>query len=108
MTDWISKIRKGDVLRSRTGMLRIVRHVSHQMVKHHGLRTSVTFTIQRCSWTSRPHTVYTGNDLRQMGYQPVRGRFALRTKFDRTLEKDFDAPNAAACTFKCCDMKGIA
>jgi len=105
---WISKIKKGDVLRSGTGMLRIVRRVSHSFIKYYGIRTSVTFTIQACSWTGRPYTVLTGNDLVQMGYIPMRGRFALKTKFDRTLERDFSADTAADCELTCCDVKGVA
>lgn len=108
MTDWIPRIKKGDVLRSRTGMLRIVRKVSHSHIPHYGIRTSVTFTIQRCSWTTRPYTIYNGNDLRQMGYTPLRGRFHLKTKFDKTLERDFSAKDAKECVFDCCDVRGIA
>ncbi len=105
---WISRIKKGDVLRSGSGMLRIVRRVSHSHNKYYGTRTSVTFTIQSCSWTGRPYTVYNGNDLVQMGYAPVAGRFALRTKFDKTLERDFSAKDSRECEFSCCDVRGVA
>lgn len=68
MKQWIPKIKKGDVLRSGTGILRVVRDVHHAHVGDH-VRVSVTFTIRRCSWTQRCYTVYTGNDLVQMGYR---------------------------------------
>lgn len=105
---WISRIKKGDVLRSKSGMLRIVRRVSHSHIRFYGIRTTVTFTIQACSWTGRPYTVLTGNDLVQMGYEPVAERFPLRTKFDRTLELDFSAHRSADCVFSCCDVRGVA
>jgi hypothetical protein len=105
---WISRLKKGDVLRSRSGMLRIIRRVSHSKIPFYGIRTTVTFTIQTCSWTGRPYTIYTGNDLVQMGYEQVDARFALRRKFDRALELDFEAPTAAACEFSCCDVRGVA
>lgn len=105
---WISRIRKGDVLRSRSGFLRIVRRVSHSRIPFYGIRTSVYFTIQHCSWTHRPYTIYTGNDLVQMGYEPVAARFPLRTKFDRTLEQSFDAGRSEDCVLDCCAVKGVA
>lgn len=105
---WISRIKKGDVLRTGSGKLRIVRRVSHSNIPFYGIRTNVTFAIQACSWTHRPYTIYTGNDLVQMGYEPVAARFPLRTKFDRTLERDFEAPTSEYCVFDCCAVRGIA
>lgn len=101
--DWISRIRKGDVLRSRNGVLRVVRAVSHTR------RTTVTFVIRRCSWTTRCYTIYTGNDLRQMGYAPTNVRMPLRTKFDRLIEAEFHRPGPAnVCFLHCCDVTGIS
>ena len=105
---WISRIKKGDVLRSKGGMLRIVRRVSHSDIPSYGIRTSVYFAIQHCSWTGRPYTIYTGNDLVQMGYEPIRGRFPPRTQFDRTLERDFEAKKSDDCVLDCCSVKGVA
>jgi len=105
---WISCLKKGDVLRSKSGLLRIIRRVSHSKIPFYGIRTTVTFTIQSCSWTGRPYTIYTGNDLVQMGYEQVDARFPLRTKFDRALEKDFSADKSADCEFSCCDVRGVA
>ena len=34
--DWIHRIKKGDVLRSGSGRLRVVRDVSHNLVENHG------------------------------------------------------------------------
>ena len=66
---WIKKLQKGDVIRSRSGALRVVRAVDHFGP---GIcRTVVHLAIKRCSWTHRAYTVYNGNDLRQMGYRMV-------------------------------------
>ena len=106
---WISRLKKGDVLRSRSGMLRVVRHVSHNKIPGYGIRTTLIFSIQRNSWTTRPYTVYTGNDLVQMGYVKTRARRALRSKFDRTLESDFDRRGSAAeCSLHSWDVLGVA
>ena len=102
---WIKRIRKGDILRSGSGMLRVVRAVSH-----HGPsipKTNVTFSIKRCSWTGRCYTVMTGNDLRQLGYRPTRGRMRLRGKLDLLIEGDFGAsPGDTRLT--CCDVEGVS
>ena len=102
---WVLRLRKGDVLKSRTGRLRVVRKVS---IGRTVASTTVIFSIQHCSWTGRPYTVYTGNDLRQMGYRPTKARVRLNSQFARLLEADFGATRSSDCTFTCCDVEGIA
>lgn len=112
---WIGRIQKGDVLRSRSGMLRVVREVSHHEVRYSGpphIRTSVVFAIKHCSWTRRPYTVYTGNDLVQMGYRPTSARVSLRKKIDRAIARVYGAtPNWSArkpYEITCCDVEDVA
>jgi len=106
---WIKRIRKGDVLESRSGRLRIVRSVSHSVIPGYDIRTTVIFTIMRCSWTTRCYTVYTGNDLVQMGYRPVKARVRLVKPFDKKIEAEFNRKgNASECVLRCCDVEGIA
>ena len=113
--DWIARIRKGDVLRSGSGVLRVVRNVSHSEVRWSGpphIRTSVVFAIKHCSWTKRPYTVYTGNNLVQMGYQPTRARVTLQKRIDRAIMRVYGAaPNWShkkPYEVTCCDVEGIA
>ena len=103
---WIKQIRKGDVVESKTKSLRIVRAVQHSGPSLG--KTSVTFAIQHCSWTGRCYTVYTGSDLRTMGYRPVRARFRLRTDFDVAIEREFGRPPGQKRTLGCCDVLGVA
>ncbi len=106
--DWTARIRVGDVLRARTGQLRVVRHVHHAIVKWSGpihLRTSVTFKINRCAWTRRCYTVYTSSDLRTMGYQPTRARVELHTKMDRAILRDITSGDRPMLT--CCDVESV-
>ena len=115
---WIHKIKKGDVLKSGSGKLRVVRDVSHNQVKHYALRTSVTFAIMHCSWTERPYTTYTGQDLVNMKYRPTRAKVTLRKKIDKAIERvmyardgrsalpDYGAKKPYEVT--CCDVEGIA
>jgi hypothetical protein len=108
---WVSRIRKGDVLRSGSGVLRVVREVSHSEIRYSGpphIRTSVYFAIKRCSWTRRCYTVYTGNDLIQMGYRPVRARVTLRKSIDRAIERDIQRPGYHKPKLTCCDVEGVA
>ena len=115
--DWIHRIKKGDVLRSGSGRLRVVRDVSHNLVENH-LRTNVTFAIQHCSWTGRPYTTYTGQDLVQMKYSPTRAKVTLRKEIDKAIERVMYArdglsalPNYGAKKLyevTCCDVEGLS
>lgn len=103
--EWIKTINRGDVLESKSGKLRIVRRVSHggpSLPKTH-----VWLTIQKCSWTHRPYTMYNGNDLRQMGFNPTGVRVKLRGRFDREMDRQFDAQDSRDCTISCCEVTGI-
>jgi len=108
---WIARIRKGDVLRAGSGLLRVVRHVSHSTVKWNGpahTRTNVYFSIKHCSWTHRCYTVYTGNDLVQMGYRPTRARVKLRKKIDRIIEHDITNRDRFDQKLTCCDVESVS
>lgn len=105
---WIHRIQLGDVLRAGSGLLRVVRAVTHSPIDYGGnphIRTMVTFSIRHCSWTRRCYTCYTGNDLVQMGYRPTRARVKLRKSIDRAIRADFGADNPK---LTCCDVEGVA
>lgn len=105
---WINRIKRGDVLRSPSGKLRIVREVHHHDSGSIN-KTYVTFAIQRCSWTGRCFTVYTGNDLRGGGWRPVGASVKLNTKFDRLIQWEIvERPLPAEIKIHCCDVVGIA
>lgn len=105
-SDWISRIEKGDIIRSRDGVLRVVRHVSHWVNSHSGQRrTNVFLAIRKPSWTRRPYTVYGDNDLRQMGYRPTGKKWPLDSEFDRNLERSF---GSTPCTASVYDYLGVA
>jgi hypothetical protein len=98
---WIKQLVKGDVIVSRNGNLRVIRRVTH-----HGPsipKTYITLAIKHCSWTGRAYTVYNGNDLRQMGYRPIKANFALRSRVDRLMEEEFDRPGKERPVLTCCD-----
>lgn len=113
---WISQIEKGDVLRTRSGTLRVVRYVNHHFIprrrgrhrKYEGIpRTSVSFTITRCSWTGRCYTTMNGNDLVQMGYRPTKATWHLRTDLDKAIEGQINARLSDPIELHCCDVKGL-
>jgi hypothetical protein len=102
---WIKRIQKGDVLKSGSGVFRVVRYVAH-----HGPslgKTSVYFTIRHPSWTGRPYTAVNGSDLRTFGYSPTHVRLKLNKEFDKKLEEDFQAPNTIQWNFRAADVRGI-
>lgn len=94
--EWMSKVVKGSLIRSRSGkVVRIVRHVNRHA---NGDLDSVYVVKQKCSWTSRPFTILSYNDLIQQGYTLVEG---VKAKLDRIvdmqLEKSRHAPYAKNC-----------
>lgn len=115
MTDysWCETVKKGDVLRSSTGLLRIVRNVHHftpslRPSRKRPPKTIVTFAIQRCSWTTRCDTAYSTRELARNGYLPTGLRQRLTTEFDRQFEQEIGRPGSAAeCELHCCDVKGL-
>ena len=106
--EWIKRIKKGDVLRSGNGVLRVVRDVSHSKISHYDVRTTLVFSIRRCSWTGRCYTVYTGNDLVQMGYRPTRAKVKLTWKIDKAIEREITTnPPPGQYGLKCCDVENV-
>ncbi len=114
---WIHKIQKGDVLRWPSGRLRAVRDV-HRYRTPRSVVTIVSFAIQHCSWTQRPTTTYTSNDLRQIGVRPTKARVSLRKKIDKAIEREIagspSGPRKGMPRIReerelfCCDVIGVA
>lgn len=102
--DWVKRIRVGDVLRARSGLLRVVREVHHE-----GTKTVVTFAIKRCSWTGRCYTVYFHNDLKSMGFRPTGKRMRLSREIDRAIREEIvEHYIPEKIKLHCCDVKGIS
>jgi hypothetical protein len=99
---WIHKLQKGDIVKSGTGRMRVVRNVTH------GKRTVVSFAIAHCSWTGRAYTVLTESDLRTLGYRPTGIRYGLRTQLDKKREFEICHRGSGAPEITCCDVKDIA
>lgn len=108
MKDWTNRLKVGDIVRFPSGMLRTVRRVKHPDSptdrRGNKYRSSVTFSIQACSWTGRCYTCYTSSDLRTMGCRPTRARNPLRTKLDRKI---CAAMASHEHLLKCCDVIGV-
>jgi hypothetical protein len=108
-THWTKYIKVGDVLRSGSGVLRVVRAVHSCRVddgygRSH-TRETFTFSIRKCSWTHRCYTSYNGNDLVQMGYRPTGTHVKLNKKIDRVIQAEFGKRERG---LSCCDVVGVA
>lgn len=98
---WIKALRVGDVVRTPSGLLRIVR------AAHHGAtRSSFYFTIKHCSWTGRCYTVYTSSDLKTQGWSYTGKRVRLRSHKDYEIQQNFSI-SLRDTTLHCCDVEGI-
>jgi hypothetical protein len=100
---WFDHLRPGDVLRSRGGTLRVVRTVSR---KEDGKLWGVSFVIRHCSWTKRPYTVLTFNDLKTFRYTYVGARVRLDRELDRRIADAIRHKEDRTLT--CCAVRGIA
>jgi len=92
----------GDVWQAPSGRLRIVRRVSWSK---HPTRTRLYFVIAHCSWTHRPYTLYTLNELKTIGYRPTGKRVRIADDFQCELEKEMTDHRYRS--FTCCDVVGI-
>jgi hypothetical protein len=100
---WLKTIKRGDVLRSGTGTLRIVRHVTPRCVY---------FAIRHCSWTGRCYTIYFHNDLIQFNFKPTGKRVRLRKHIDKQIEQEIrrctqKGKPVPPAQVKCCDVDGV-
>lgn len=105
-------IRVGDILKTPSGLLRVVRRVSryrHRDGRKRNPARSVwcNFIIQHCSWTHRPYTCYSVGEMNQLKWEHTGKRMKLNTEFDRLLESDFEADRSEDCMFTCCSVEGI-
>lgn len=100
--EWFDHLRAGDVLRARSGLLRVVRSVS----RRGGKLGSVTFVIRHCSWTKRPYTVYTFSDLKVFRYSYVGARVGLNGELDRKIDEAIRHRDNRSLS--CCAVRGIA
>lgn len=104
--DWRDYIKKGDVLRARSGDLRVVREVStYSKGWKAGMTRCITLVIRNCSWTHRPYTVLNRTDIAYRGLQPTGMTYDIDTEFDKDLAVDFK--DTYRRKYDCCDVKGI-
>ena len=99
----IDSLSAGDLVR-RNGRLRVVRDVAR---KAGGRVRSVTFSIQRCSWTRRPYTTVGRSDMYAGTLEVVcRGYGVSRGPLEVLLQRDIEAKGAASL-LECCDVVGV-
>ena len=91
----LSDSRVGDIVRSRNGVLRMVRHNSGRYI---------TFAIRHCSWTGRPYTVYSVSELESMGYVNTGINVKIKLPIERRIFAAIkDSSNRS---LSCCDVRG--
>ena len=102
---WMAKVKVGDVLRSRSGLLRVVRKVSRD---NDGTLRFVWFTIRRCSWTKRCYTLYDATTLRHQGYTLVDiPPHIWQSGMDERILQAIEQPAYKPKLLSCCDVRGL-
>lgn len=94
-------IKTGEIVRAKSGLLRVVRRVNDC-----GGKIYVFFTIKHCSWTGRCYTLYSTNELHHMGYRRIYRLFKLGDELDIEIEAEFNDRDRRKLT--CCDVEGLA
>lgn len=102
---WMHRLKIGDRLQRGNSPPRVVRNISRY---DNGDLRCVTFAIRHCSWTSRCYTVMHSNDLIQLGYTKVRGKYSLRTRLDKKIEYCITNHQNEYQVLDCCDVRGVA
>ncbi len=103
---WLSRVQVGDILRSRSGLNRVVRKIS----RHKG-RTILTFVIKHCSWTGRCYTTYFPSDVKHAGLRPTGKRLKLKGKMDKRIAEAIrraDLSHLNGRVPNCCTVEGIS
>jgi hypothetical protein len=99
--EWLKAVQPGDVLRTPTGVLRVVRRVRYKR----GVVSSCSFTIRHCSWTGACYTIKQRSEL--FGWSPTGKRVSLRRRIDRDVAHDLGKPGKER-RLTCCSVEGIA
>lgn len=114
---WAGEVQAGDVVRTHTGDLRVVRAVHRHCIDRSGKggwsktqarRTYCYFAIKRCSWTHRPYTQYSIGEMVTMGWTPTDAKPSrLNAAIDHQLLADFEADAREDLNLTCCAVRGL-
>lgn len=115
---WFSTVKVGDILRSGSGTLRVVRAVSRPLnKKKHSPRPFhlwVTLAIRHCSWTGQATTILDASGLLSKGYTHTGHRHYFKSRLDRRLQKQLAVQEVTRIgewkemkLLKCCDVVGV-
>ncbi len=113
---WSAEIQEGDVVRTKSGDLRVVRAV-HRHPKATGKgsygatqarRTYCFFAIKHCSWTGAGYTLYNVAEMVGMGWLPTTAKpQKLTAEIDLKLRADFEARDSRSRCVRCCEAVGL-
>lgn len=96
----MSYVKVGDVLRTPSGKLRIVRKVSRNQ---HGQFNGAGFVILNCSWTKRPVTYKIFTEL--LDWEHTGTEVELTSAMDAKIAIEMECRGLPKLS--CCDVKGI-
>jgi hypothetical protein len=100
------RIRVGDVMKTKSGDLRVVRYVSYRKTSW-GERVMVAFAIRNCSWTGGCDTFLTASELAGRGFRPTGHRVRLNRQIDKLIAAEVGKKTWRPRKIGCCDVKGV-
>jgi hypothetical protein len=103
----VESLREGDIIRWN-GRLRVIRDVTKGEGKG-WRRISFTFSIQRCSWTGKPYTVYSRTDMQNLkkSLELVARNYKGKLPLEKLLTDDIKQRRGMRCKLECCDVVGV-
>lgn len=106
VSDWRDELKPGDIVKSGSGTLRVVRRVSMNP-NAPWLLGFVYFSILRCSKYRACYTLYLRSELRSMGFTKINGRIRLDSQLDAAILRDTQVRDGRDRKLTCCDVIGI-
>jgi len=112
--EWARTIERGDVVRSPSGLLRVVRGVHRTGTRRRQRGTVysrgvyITFVIRHCSWTHRPYTHLNVGEMVQIGYRPTEAKYTFGP-VDAILDSEVSRADEEKRkpVFSCCDVDAM-
>ena len=109
--DWTEKLKPGDViLFGNREVPRTVLEVSEPVITYRSgikyKRFAIYLTIKRCSWTTRPYTLYWNHEMRRLA-KPTKAKRDISIPFFKQMLISIDADKPKDSPLLCWDVADL-
>ena len=106
--EFLLSLRPGDLLKAK-GRLRVLRYTRHRTWRNRPTTASYAFSIQRCSWTRRPFTIYNIHDLNRCAVELIARNYQSKHPVSLLLDAELHGflNSRDERNLNCCDVIGV-